>query len=158
MTNEKRQPVPVLVAVFRADGKAEQAVAALKEKGIGPDFIGLRLGATPVNGHAAAPGEEGLSEASLLSVLAPRRLIEDVRAIFSAHGASLVDEHHRVAPIFGSVPHPGTLEDHDLKLPMGLEFPDNKIRRPKAASKATPAAEATESVSGDTRVAEALKS
>jgi hypothetical protein len=92
----------------------------------------------PVNGYAALE-DAGPSEASLLSVLAPRRLTEDVRAILTAHGASMIDDHHAVSPIFGSVPHPGTLEDHDLKLPMGLEFPDNNVRRAKAASEAAPA-------------------
>lgn len=155
MTEEKKQPVPVLVAVFPADGLVREAVAALEEKGVGRDFIGLRLSATPVNGYAGAFESGELSEASLVSVLAPKRLIEDVRAVLTAHGASAIDEHHAISPLFGSVPHPGTLEDHDLKLPMGLEFPDSKVRRPKAASEDTPAAEA---VSGRTPVAEAMKS
>lgn len=138
MTAEKKQPAPVLVAVFPSEGPAWEAVVALEKKGVGRDFIGLRLGAMPVNGYAALE-DAGPSEASLLSVLAPRRLTEDVRAILTAHGASMIDDHHAVSPIFGSVPHPGTLEDHDLKLPMGLEFPDNMVHRAKAASEAAPA-------------------
>ncbi len=137
MTAEKKQPAPVLVAVFPSEGPARAAVAALEEKGVGLDFIGLRLGAMPINGYAALE-DGGPSEASLLSVLAPRRLTEDVRSVLAAHGASLIDEHHAVSPIYGSVPHPGTLEDHDLKMPMGLEFPDNKVRRPEAVSEAVP--------------------
>jgi hypothetical protein len=143
MTKEKKQPIPVLVAVFSSEGPAREAVAALGDKGVGRDFIGLRLGAEPVNGYAAVTGAE-LSEASLVSVLAPSRLIEDVRAVLTAHGASIIDEHRAVSPIYGSVPHPGTLEDRDLKLPMGLEFPDSKFRRPKAVPTATPVAEAVE--------------
>jgi hypothetical protein len=138
MTEQKKQPAPVLVAVFPSEEPAREAVAALEKKGVGRDFIGLRLGATPVNGYAALE-EIDPSESSLLSVLAPRRLTEDVRAILTAHGASMIGEHHAVSPIFGSVPHPGTLEDHDLKLPMGLEFPDNKVRRAKAAPETAPA-------------------
>jgi hypothetical protein len=144
MAQAKKQLAPVLVAVFPDEGPAREAVAALEERGVGRDFIGLRLGAEPVNGYAAVTGAE-LSEASLVSVLAPSRLMEDVRAVLTAHGASIIDEHHAVAPIYGSVPHPGTLEDHDLKFPMGLEFPDSKVRRPKAVPTATPVAEAVKS-------------
>jgi hypothetical protein len=138
MTTEKKKPAPVLVAVFPSERPAWEAVAALEKKGVGRDFIGLRLGAMPVNGYAAVE-EIGPSKSSLLSVLAPSRLTEDVRTVLTAHGASMIDEHRAVAPIFGSVPHPGTLEDHDLKLPMGLEFPDNSVRRARAAPEAAPA-------------------
>ncbi len=94
----------------------------LEEGRIGRDFIGVLIG---------EDGREpnGQRELHLVSVLAPSRLHEEIRDAFGRCGAEVVGDRKEMASRYGVVPHPGALEDHDMKLPMGSEFPGPKARR-----------------------------
>jgi len=124
-TTEKE--APIVVAAFPGEGQLWQAVQALEERRIGHDFIGVLIsedGLKP-NGSKA----NGARMLHLLSVLAPRRLHEEIRSAFVQCGAMAIGGAKEMAGLYGVVPHPGAREDHDMKLPMGLEYPETRRRR-----------------------------
>ena len=115
MTTAKKE-APILVAEFPGVEQLWGAVHALEERKIGRDFIGVLISE---NGHEPN-GRRGLH---LLSVLAPSRLHEGIRSDFDQSGATAIGNPQEMAARYGTVPHPGAFEDHDMKLPMGLEYP-----------------------------------
>lgn len=121
MTTPKREP-PILVAEFAGEEQLWRAVQALEERKIGRDFIGVLI---TEDGHESN-GERWLH---LLSVLAPSRLHEEIRSAFSQSGATAIGKPKEMVDRHGVVPHPGAVEDHDMKMPMGLEYPDVKSAR-----------------------------
>lgn len=114
MVTGEKQP-PVLVAAFTEEAQMEGALKALAERKVGPDFIGAFVGE---NGYEA----NGVHRLHLLSVLAPRRLHEEIAAAFREHGAQAVGDVATMRAAFGHVPHPGSLDYQDMKLPMGPEY------------------------------------
>jgi len=115
MTTKKKEP-PILVAEFPGEEQLWGTVHALEELKIGRDFIGVLISE---DGHE--PNSQG--GLHLLSVLAPSRLHEEIRSAFSQSGATAVGNVKEMAGRYGTIPHPGAYEDHDMKLPMGLEYP-----------------------------------
>jgi len=107
---------PILAAEFPGERELWAAVRALEERRIGRDFIGVFIGE---NGYEP----DGAATVHLLSVLAPSRLHEELRAALRGCGATAVGSPREIAGRHGVVPHPGVLEDHDMKLPMGPEYP-----------------------------------
>ncbi len=123
---------PILVAAFPDQGKLWKSVDRLRELGISSEFIGVFIGA-----NGARPGHP--HELHLVSAFAPSRLHEEIRAVFIGCGAADVGYPPEMRESYGSVPHPGAIEDHDLKLPLGMEYPDTVRRRtPANASGARP--------------------
>jgi len=110
---------PILVAEFPDEKQLWATVHVLEEHKIGRDFIGVLISE---DGHESN-GHRGLH---LLSVLAPSRLHEEIRGAFAQHGATAVGSPREMLGRHGVIPHPGAIEDHDMKLPMGLEYPDNR--------------------------------
>ncbi|MBI2913600.1 MAG: hypothetical protein HYY03_06740 [Chloroflexi bacterium] len=107
---------PILAAEFPGERELWAAVRALEERWIGRDFIGVFIGE---NGHE--PG--GPRTLHLLSVLAPSRLHEEIRVAFSECHATAVGGPREIAARHGVLPHPGAIEDREMKLPMGAEYP-----------------------------------
>jgi hypothetical protein len=119
-TTEKQ--APILVAEFPGERQLWGAVQALEERGFGRDFIGV------------LNSEDGLEPNGpkwlhLLSVLAPRRRHEEIRSAFAQCGATAIGNPKEMAGRHAAIPHPGAFEDHDMKLPMGLEYPDARSGR-----------------------------
>lgn len=121
MTTTQKE-APILAAEFPDERQLWRAVQALEERKIGRDFIGVFIGE---NGHTP----DGPKELHLISVLAPSRLHEEIRTAFSECGATAVGNPNLISERHGVVPHPGAFEDHDMKLPMGEEFPRPKNGR-----------------------------
>ncbi len=121
MTTPKKWP-PILVAEFPGEKQLSKALQALEERGIGRDFIGLLIGE---DGHEP----NGQQELHLLSVLAPSRLHEEIRSAFVESGATVVGDPKEMADRHSVIPHPGAFEDHEMKLPMGLEYPYTRSAR-----------------------------
>jgi hypothetical protein len=116
MTIPKKE-APILVAEFPGEKALSKALKALEEQGVGRDFIGVLI---TEDGHEP----NGQRWLHLLSVLAPSRLHEGIRSAFVQSGATAVGSPKEMADNHGPIPHPGAFEDHDMKLPMGLEYPD----------------------------------
>ncbi len=119
-TGEKE--APILVAEFPGERQLWEAVRALEERRIGRDFIGVLISE---DGHE--PNAE--REIRLLSVLAPSRLHEEIKGAFAQCGAKAVGNPRQMLGRHGVIPHPGALEDRDMKLPMGREYPDTRSGR-----------------------------
>lgn len=115
-TEKTQKEAPILAAEFAAERELWAAVRALEERRIGRDFIGVFIGE---NGFE----RNGSAELHLLSVLAPTRLHEEIRDAFIQCGATAVGNGREIAGRHGVIPHPGAQEDHDMKLPMGAEYP-----------------------------------
>ena len=113
---KERQP-PIVVAAFEEDEQVSSTVRLLTECGIGLDFIGVFIG------HAAF-GVNGSGPLKLLSVLAPTRRHEEIKAAFALTGAKVVGDVPTMRSLYGVVPHPGAFEHSDMKLPMGCEYGD----------------------------------
>ncbi len=122
MTTPKKE-APVLVAEFPEETKLWEAVRALEERKIGRDFIGVLISE---NEHDEPNGQK---EVHLLSALAPRRLHEEIRSDFVRFEATDIGNPREMAARHGAIPHPGAFEDHGMKLPMGLEFPNARRKR-----------------------------
>jgi len=114
MAQQAKQP-PILAAAFAAEGQLQAALARLAERKIPPDFIGAYVGEDGADRH-------GLRDIYLLSVLAPRRLHEDIKASFQECGALSVGSAVEMRAAYGVVPHPGVLEYREMKLPTGHEY------------------------------------
>ena len=114
-TSEKQAP-PILVAAFKEEHQLLSALASLDERRIGRDFIGVFVGEGEFGVNGGGP-------LHLLSVLAPRRLHDEIRASFSSSGAETVGDVPEMRAIYRTVPHPGALDYYDMKLPMGAEYP-----------------------------------
>ncbi len=114
MAQQAKQP-PILAAAFAAEGQLQAALSRLAERKIAPDFIGAYVGDDGHNRH-------GLRGIYLLSVLAPRRLHEDIKASFQECGALSVGSAAEMRAAYGVVPHPGVLEHREMKLPTGHEY------------------------------------
>ncbi|MDP2950733.1 MAG: hypothetical protein Q8P22_14530 [Chloroflexota bacterium] len=112
---EKQVP-PILVAAFKEESQLLSALASLEEQQIGRDFIGVFVG-------EAAFGVNGGHPLHLLSVLAPRRLHDEIRGSFSSSGAEAVGGAAEMQALYRTIPHPGALDYYDMKLPMGAEYP-----------------------------------
>ncbi len=112
---EKQAP-PILVAAFKKESQLLSALASLEEHQIGRDFVGVFVG-------EAGFGVNGGGRLHLLSVLAPRRLHDEIRGSFSSSGAEAVGDAAEMRPIYRTIPHPGALDYFDMKLPMGAEYP-----------------------------------
>ena len=114
MAQQAKQP-PILAAAFAAEDQLEAALGRLAEREIAPDFIGAYVSDDGDNRH-------GLRDIYLLSVLAPSRLHEDIKASFQQCGALSVGSAAEMRAAYGVVPHPGVLEHREMKLPTGHEY------------------------------------
>ncbi len=114
MAQQAKQP-PILAAAFAAEGQLQAALARLAERKLAPDFIGAYVSDDGADRH-------GLRDIYLLSVLAPRRLHEDIKASFQECGALSVGSAAEMRAAYGVVPHPGVLEYREMKLPTGNEY------------------------------------
>jgi hypothetical protein len=121
MTTTEKE-APILVAEFPGETQLWGAVQALEERGIGRDFIGVLISEDGLEPH----GPQWLH---LLSVLAPRRLHEEIRSAFAQCGATAIGSPKEMNGRHDTIPHPGAFEDRDMKLPMGLEYPDARSGR-----------------------------
>ena len=121
MTTPKKE-APILVAELPGERQLWVAVQALEERKIGRDFIGVLISE---DGHEPS----GQGEVYLLSVLAPNRLHEEIRSTFAQCGATAIGSPKEMAGRYATIPHPGAFEDREMKLPMGLEYPDARRAR-----------------------------
>jgi hypothetical protein len=121
MTTTEKE-APILVAEFPGERQLWGAVQALEECGIGRDFIGVLISEDGLE-------TEGPQWIHLLSVLAPRRRHEGIRGEFAQCGATAIGSPKEMTARHGVIPHPGAFEDHDMKLQMGLEYPDARSGR-----------------------------
>ena len=124
-TTEKQAP-PILVAAFKEESQLLSALASLEEHRIGRDFIGVFVG-------EAGFGINGGGPLHLLSVLAPRRLHEQIKDSFSSNGAEAIGDVAEMRAMYRTIPHPGALDYHDMKLPMGAEYPQPRRRNGNGA-------------------------
>lgn len=107
---------PILVAAFKEERQLLSALADLESRRIGRDFIGVFVGEGEFGVNGGGP-------LHLLSVLAPSRLHDEIRASFADNGAEAAGSVAEMRAVYRTVPHPGALEYHDMKLPMGAEYP-----------------------------------
>ncbi len=121
MTTRKKE-APILVAEFPGERQLWVAVQALEERKIGRDFIGVLISE---DGHEP----NGQRKVRLLSVLAPNRLHEEIRSTFAQCGATAIGSPREMTERHATIPHPGAIEDRDMKLAMGLEYPDTRRAR-----------------------------
>ncbi len=112
----ERQDPPILVAAFKEESQLLSALASLDERRIGRDFIGVFVGEGEFGVNGGGP-------LHLLSVLAPSRLHDQIRASFADNGAEAAGGVAEMRAVYRTVPHPGALDYHDMKLPMGAEYP-----------------------------------
>ena len=111
--------LPIVVAAFASEDELWRAVALVEEHKIGRDFIGVFI------------GESGGQVMYLVSVFVPSRLHKEVGEVFQTCAAMKVGFGDEARIIWGRhVPHPGVMEDHDMKFPMGDDYPANRNRRP----------------------------
>lgn len=102
------QPSRIRTAVFPNENRLDVAIDALIRDGYPEDILGVairpkRIYLLTVVGHA---GRERDVDTRLLGL-----------------GASQVTSATELPESYGPAPHPGVREDHDMKLPMGREFP-----------------------------------
>lgn len=116
MVTAEKKEAPILAAQFPTERELWTAVRALEERRIGRDFIGVFIGE---NGHEP----DGPATIHLVSVLAPSRLHEEIKATFAQCGATAVGGPREIAGRHGIIPHPGAIEDREMKLPMGQDYP-----------------------------------
>lgn len=112
---------PVLAAAFGDQAGLERAVSLLQARRILPDFIGVYVGEDD--------WRDGEGAVHLLSVLAPSRLHAEIRQSFLECGAGSIGSAAEIRGEFGFVPHPGSWEQQEMKLPTGLEYPLARLRR-----------------------------
>ncbi len=120
--DKAEKEAPILVAAFPGEPELWRAVRALEEQGIGRDFIGVFIGEC---GQEAG----GPRTLYLLSVLAPSRLHPEIKGLFAECGATAVGGPKDMGGRYGVVPHPGALEYHEMKVPMGPEYPIVRDRK-----------------------------
>ena len=102
------RPSRVRAAAFPSEERLEAAIHALTGEGFSEDLLGV-----------AVRGEE----VYLLSVVSSPGHEREVDARLLALGADVAGGIADLPARYGPAPHPGVREDHDLKLPMGREFP-----------------------------------
>lgn len=109
MVEQSTRPARVLVGVFPDESQLRIALEGLEAMGIASDFIGAII----------------KDDQSLLSVKVPAGRHEEVRSLLQRFGVTTmgVGEPAELEPHYGPIPHPGIIEDHDLKLPLGREYP-----------------------------------
>ena len=122
----EKRAAPVLVAAFKEEGQLLSALASLEERRIGRDFIGVFVGEGEFGVNGGGP-------LHLLSVLAPSRLHDEIRASFAGSGAEAVGDVAEMRAVYRTVPHPGALDYYDMKLPMGAEYPQPRRRNGNGA-------------------------
>ena len=122
----EKRAAPVLVAAFKEESQLLSALASLEERRIGRDFIGVFVGEGEFGVNGGGP-------LHLLSVLAPSRLHDEIRASFAGSGAEAVGDVAEMRAVYRTVPHPGALDYYDMKLPMGAEYPQPRRRNGNGA-------------------------
>ncbi|MDI6857482.1 MAG: hypothetical protein QME71_04100 [Dehalococcoidia bacterium] len=110
-----RKELPVIVGAFAEEEQADAAVAGLKAFDLEPDLIGVSM---RVDGRAG-------DAVHLVGVMAPPRLRGQIERLFLACDALLLGGPAEALAAFGAVPHPGVIEDGDVKLPSGREYHDS---------------------------------
>lgn len=110
-----RKELPIIVGAFAKEEQVDAAAAGLKALDLEPDLIGVSM---RVDGRAG-------DAVHLVSVLAAPRLREQIERLFLACDALLVGGLAEARAAFGAVPHPGVIEDGDVKLPSGREYHDS---------------------------------
>jgi|GEM_PF-1361340 len=95
-------------AAFPDEKRLENAILALIHDGYAEDLLGVAI------------RPEGIY---LLTVVGHADREHEVDTRLVGLGASLVTAATALPSAYGQAPHPGVREDHDLKLPMGREFP-----------------------------------
>ncbi len=115
-TQVAKKPVHILIGEFRHEHALRSAQAALQEHGIGTDFMGSII-------KDSREGGEGSDGCYLLSVLVPRGREGEIGVIMHKAGANRIAEPARLGPDLKHIPHPGIVEDRELKLPAGREYP-----------------------------------
>lgn len=113
---------PILVASFPTEAGLETVLTGLVERKISRDFIG-----TLVKDSGSRP--DG-TRTYLLSVLAPSRLHQDIRAVFAEAGATDTGGAEEMAARWGEIPHPGVIDDRGTKTPAGSEHWQLEAKRP----------------------------
>jgi glutamate synthase (NADPH/NADH) small chain len=98
----------IRTAAFPNEERLDAAIDALVHEGYPEDTLGV------------AVRESGVC---LLSVIAPAGREREVDVRLAALGADLVGGVKDLPSAYGMAPHPGVREEHDMKLPMGREFP-----------------------------------
>jgi len=112
---QPRRKLPIVVAAFADHEQVDAAVARLEALKVRRDLIGVCTSVNGRNGH-------GRERVHLLSVLAPSRLNGDVERLLVRCNALSVGSAAEMRAAFGVIPHPGVLEDRDMKLPMGSDY------------------------------------
>lgn len=104
------RPARILVGVFSKGEQVRSALKALQGKGVNPDFLGATI---------KGDGDH----ASLLAVRVWQGKQDEIAALLRQCGATEVGEPGGLEPQYGRMPHPGAINDKDLILPMGREYP-----------------------------------
>ena len=105
---ERSRSSRIRTAAFPSENRLEGAIGALIRDGYPEDLLGVAIRGEhtyllTVVGHA---GHQHELDARLLRL-----------------GANVVTGATELPAAYGAAPHPGVREDHDMKLPMGREFP-----------------------------------
>ncbi|MDP2727227.1 MAG: NAD(P)-dependent oxidoreductase [Dehalococcoidia bacterium] len=104
------RPARILVGAFRKAAQARDTLQVLQSRGIDPDFLG-----------AIIKGDN--EHSNLLSVRVLQGKQKEIADLLRQCGAIEVGEPADLVAKYGMTPHPGSIDDKDLKLPMGREYP-----------------------------------
>ena len=107
-TEPATRPSRIRTAAFPSESRLDQAVHALIGDGFPEDLLGVAI--RPEGSY-------------LLTVVSPVGRVHETEARLQSLGAEVVGAAKELPAHYGPAPHPGVREDHDLKLPMGREFP-----------------------------------
>ncbi len=108
--NIAERPARILVAAFREAGHVRRTLETLQSRGFDPDFLGAII-------------KDDGEHASLLSVRVFQGKQQEVADLLRQCGAIEVGEPADLGAKYGRAPHPGAVEDKDLKMPLGREYP-----------------------------------
>ncbi|MDO8689527.1 MAG: NAD(P)-binding protein, partial [Dehalococcoidia bacterium] len=109
-TDVAERPARILVGVFRKGAHVRGALQTLQSRGIAPDFMG-----------AIIPDDD--EHANMLGVRVFQGKQSEVADLLRQLGAIEVGEPAALEAKYGRTPHPGAIEDKELKLPSGREYP-----------------------------------
>ncbi|HLB12052.1 MAG TPA: NAD(P)-dependent oxidoreductase [Dehalococcoidia bacterium] len=104
------RPARILVGAFRDAAYVRRTLQTLQSRGIDPDFMGAII-------------KDDGEHANLLSVRVLQGRQKEVSDLLRQCGAIEIGEPSDLESKYGRTPHPGCVEDKELKMPLGREYP-----------------------------------
>lgn len=108
--NIAERPARIIVGVFSEGAHVHRTMETLRSRGIAPDFMGAII-------------KDGKEHANLLSVRVFQGKQKEIADLLRQLGAIEVGEPADLESKYGRTPHPGAIEEKDLKMPLGREYP-----------------------------------